>query len=125
MKAVINKMGTSHSFDCSRVVHKIWEWAIHRNNWITACYTPGIENREADAESRKHQFTTEWKFNPKVFEFIQDFLRTRSKIDLFVSCLNYQLKPFVSLWPDPEASFIHTRLGKYGSLRSSTFLYDT
>ena len=45
---------------------------------------------------------TEWKLDPIVFKRISSFWGKPS-IDLFASRLNFQLRPFVSWKPDPEA----------------------
>ena len=60
----------------------------------------------ADKESREKRLDTEWKLNPKLFDCIVTLWGTVS-VDLFVSRLNrYQLKPFASWRPDPEAMAI-------------------
>ena len=55
------------------------------------------------------------------FKFIQIFLRTRLKIDLFASRLNYQLKPFVSLWQDPEAVSVDSFTLDWGDMEFYAF----
>jgi len=67
--AAINKMGSTRSLMMDKVVHKIWEWAIERENWLTVTHIPGILNVEADKESREAETRTEWKLNKKTFEF--------------------------------------------------------
>ena len=59
----------------------------------------------ADKESREKRLDTEWKLNPELFDCIVT-LRGTVSVDLFASRLNYQLKPFVSWRPDPEAKAI-------------------
>ena len=59
----------------------------------------------ADKESREKRLDTEWKLNPKLFDCIATLWGTVS-VYLFASRLNYQLKPFVSWRPDPEAKAI-------------------
>ena len=95
-------MGGSRSPECNHVAHRIWIWAKERNIWLTATHIPGIENVEADAQSRQFNDRTEWKLDSKIFQRITDKLFS-PEIDLFASRLNYQLKPFVSWGPDPEA----------------------
>ena len=61
----------------------------------------------ADDKSRIFDDKTEWKLNTEVFRrVVQQF--TVPNIDLFASRLNFQLKPFVSWLPDPDAAFIDT-----------------
>lgn len=100
--AYLKNMGGSRSPECNHVAHRIWIWAKERNIWLTATHIPGIENVEADAQSRQFNDRTEWKLDSKIFQRITDKLFS-PEIDLFASRLNYQLKPFVSWGPDPEA----------------------
>ena len=51
----INNMGSCKSVSCDTEVRKIWDWAIERNNFLTATHIPGILNVEADAESEKQR----------------------------------------------------------------------
>ena len=48
-------MGSCKSVSCDTEVRKIWDWAIERNNFLTATHIPGILNVEADAESEKQR----------------------------------------------------------------------
>ena len=59
----------------------------------------------ADKESRGKHSDIEWKLNPELFDCIVTLWGTVS-VDLFASRLNYQLKPFMSWRPDPEAMAI-------------------
>ena len=99
----INRMGTCHSNPCNAVVQLIWQWAISKNIWPSATHIPGVENILADQESRLHAKRLEWKLNPKIFLSICSALDITPNIDLFASRINFQLKPFVSYRPDPEA----------------------
>ncbi len=49
--ACINKMGTTHSESCNRLAHKIRDWAISHESWLTSSYIPGKLNTEADKQS--------------------------------------------------------------------------
>ena len=99
----VKKMGTSHSTNCSKIVKKIWEFAAHRNIWISATHIPGKLYFEADEESRNLSNFTEWMLNPAIFQQVIKKFRQNPVIDLFASRLNYQIKPFISYRPDPEA----------------------
>ncbi len=99
----ISNMGSCRSSACNDVVRRIWLWAIRNNNWLSISHIPGIQNDAADAESRQHDLTTEWQLNPSSFKFLVRKLSCSVDIDLFASRVNYQMKPFVSFWPDPEA----------------------
>ena len=59
--ACINKFGTSHSGKCNTLTKQIWKWAQENENWLSATHIPGIQNTEADLESRKNEVHTEWK----------------------------------------------------------------
>ena len=47
----LNKIGTSHSYACNKLVRDIWLWAQKRNIWLSASHIPGKENELADIES--------------------------------------------------------------------------
>ena len=99
----LNKMGTSHSYVCNKRVRDIWLWAQKRNIWLSASHIPGKENELADIESRRNETSTEWKLDENIFSEIIKHYSILPKIELFASRINYQLKPFVSFRPDPEA----------------------
>ena len=106
--ASVNKMGSVRSSLCDKETRKIWFYAFPKNIWITASYLPGIENDKADFESRKDNFDNkEWKLNKSTFSTLMHTLDLKPSIDLFASRLNYQIKPFVSYGPDPEANHIN------------------
>ena len=67
-----------------------------------ATHIPGIQNVEADLESRKNEVHTEWKLRENIFSSICSQLNTNLKIDLFATRLNTQLRTFVSYRPDPK-----------------------
>ena len=101
----INARGGIHSEECNKIAYQIWEWALVRNNFISAVHIPGVKNKEADFLSRnthKHS-DSEWKLNKKIFDTICLKLGTPS-IDLFAAHNNAQLARFVSWFPDPKAT---------------------
>lgn len=108
-------MVTSHSIHCNKIVQETWAWAIKNNKWLTVSHILGIENILADAEFRRHDTRMEWKLNPKKFEEIVEKLQVHLDVDLFASRLNYQFKPFVSFWSDPEASSVDAFLFDWNS----------
>lgn len=99
----VKKMGGSHSPECNAVANRIWSWCQLRNIWLTITFLPGILNIQADKKSRLFDDSTEWKLNPVLFQSVKNHYQITPDIDLFASRLNYQLKPFVSWGPDPEA----------------------
>ncbi|CAB4037756.1 Hypothetical predicted protein [Paramuricea clavata] len=53
----ITSMGGCQSKDCDNIAR--WSWAIARNNWMSASYTPGKHNITADKLSREFNMTLE------------------------------------------------------------------
>ena len=104
--AVINHMGTSHSSQCNTLGKAIWEWCIQRHIWLSVAHVPGIENTEADLESRKKQSNTEWMLNQKRLHEALLKLNFAPDIDVFASRLNNQFSSYISYRPDPEAKAV-------------------
>ena len=102
----VREMGGSHSEQCNDLTREIWQWAKARDTWLSIAHLPGKLNCLADFRSRNFNFDTEWKLNVKIFQRISREFRTNYDIDLFAAHDNYQLKPFISWKPDPEAQFI-------------------
>lgn len=68
--AAINRMG-SRSLICNAVVQDIWRWANDRAIWLTVAHIAGVDNVEADAESRrKHAHELEWSISARLFDGI-------------------------------------------------------
>ena len=119
--AAINKMGSTKSIPMDEEAHKIWEWAIKRNNWISATHIPGILNIEADKESRECETRTEWMLNKDVFHSITNNLRFCPAVDLFASRVNTQLPSFVSYRPDPQSQAVNTFSLEWGNINFYAF----
>ena len=47
----INKMGGTHSLICDDIAKSIWQWATHRNIWLSAAYVPGSDNTASFSDS--------------------------------------------------------------------------
>lgn len=101
--AYINSMGGSRSESCCKIARQIWLWCIKREIWLTAVHLPGSLNTEADRASRVFNDRTEWTLNPSIFKNLANQFSVQPTIDLFASRLNYQIKPYISWKPDPEA----------------------
>jgi len=101
----INSKGGTKSPSCNDITCDIWSWGINNNTWLTAAHIPGVQNTDADRESRIFNERTEWQLNPEVFRQIQD-LWVSPEIDLFATRANRQLAMFASWKPDPEATHI-------------------
>ena len=82
---------------CHKMALKIWNWAIDRDIWLTAVHKPGIENVEADHESREFRESLEWMLDPKFFTQICETFGTPA-IDLFASRLIIHSTWIVELW---------------------------
>jgi len=104
--AYIREMGGSHSHQCNAIAREIWNWAIENNNWLSVCHLPGVLNVVADRESRRFHTDTEWMLDKDILHKALRFLGADPVIDLFASRSNYQLKPYISWRPDPEAVHI-------------------
>ena len=101
--AYINKFG-GKSPELDSLAREIWFWCLDRHIHLSAAHVPGLENSEADEESRagSENEDTEWSLDAEVFHSIHD-LYPHLSIDLFASRLNYKLDKFVSRRPDPNA----------------------
>lgn len=103
-------MGTSRSARCNSVCFDIWNEARKGDYSISTTYIPGRLNVEADKESRRQEALMEWMLNPNVYQHIVKIFNITPNIDLFASRLNFQLKPFASFRPDPEATHVNCYL---------------
>ena len=78
---------------------------MNNNTWLTATHIAGVENTEADKESRLFNDRTEWNLKREIFAQITTHWGT-PEIDLFATRLNTQLPKFVSWKPDPASCFV-------------------
>ena len=81
----IKNMGSSKSGELNDAVIDIWDWALTRDNWITASHIPGVLNIEADRESRNTADRTEWMLNRDTFIDDINWLDFEPNFDLFAS----------------------------------------
>ena len=94
--------GGTHSLICNDIAKSIWQWATHRNIWLSVAYVPDSDNTVADFKSRHYEDNTEWSLSPVLFwKLTQQFFIPR--VDLFASRLNHQVDTFVSWKPEPQA----------------------
>ena len=101
----INRMGGTHSITLSELATEIWNWCIERQIMIHAEHLPGVENIQADWQSRHLTDSSDWKLHLQAFQAIEDKLGPFS-IDLFASRTNHQLPTYCSWRPDPAAMAI-------------------
>ena len=104
--ACLNKMGTSHSIPCNNLTREIWHFCSEHNIWLTAAHIAGVDNIEADSESRSDKRETEWALNNEFYTNAMHRLQFQPNIDLFASRINYKVKTYAAYRPDPEATFV-------------------
>ena len=92
--------GRSEKLDM--MARDIWFWCLERKIHLSVAHVPGVDNTEADEESRKVNDDTEWSLTPQVFDAIKSIYPDIS-VDLFASRNNNKLSRYVSRRPDPEA----------------------
>ena len=103
--AYARNMGGSRSLPCNDIARQMWEWCVPRNIWLSISYIPGEINAIADQASRVFDDSTEWNLNVDFSNRLVNILGTPT-IDMFASRFNYQLTPYVSWLPDPQAMAI-------------------
>ena len=100
--AYLKHMGGTKSPLCNAIARKLWLWCIDHNIWLTAEHIPGIENINADFESRHVDNRLEWAIYPDIFASLCQRFGTPD-IDMFATRLNTKLDKFVSWRPNPGA----------------------
>lgn len=101
----INKMGGTRSPILSSLAFELWTWCLQRRTSLTARHIPGIQNIQADQESRTVVDHSDWKLKPEIFQCIQS-LWGPLEIDLFASRLSYQIPRYANWRPDPGAEAV-------------------
>lgn len=106
----VNAMGGTKSPSCNQIAYDIWDWCVKNNTWLTATHIAGVENTEADKESRLFNDRTEWTLKREIFAQITTHWGT-PEIDLFATRLNTQL-PNLSLGnlTQPHVLWMHLQL---------------
>ena len=98
----LTEMGGSHSQKWNALAYDIWAWCIQKSFWKTTSHIPGVDNTNADIQSRKFNDQTEWKLDPNCFlSYVE--LRRKLDIDMLACRTNFLFKPYVSWCPDPDA----------------------
>ena len=97
----ITKFG-GRSEELNTIARDIWFWCLERTIHLSVAHVPGVDNNEADQESRKVNDDTEWSLTTKVFDAIKS-LHPEMSVDLFASRTNHKIARYVSRRPDPEA----------------------
>lgn len=92
------------NLDCNSISRDIWGFCQEKNLWLYAVHIAGVDNSEADHESRI-KANTEWELPQEVFNRLDDDLGP-FEIDLFASRLAHKLDKYASWIPDPFAAHI-------------------
>ena len=102
--AYLNKMGGTRSELLLQTTKQIWTHCLSKKIMITSTaeHLPGIQNVQADLESRQMRDTSNWMLNKGIFKQINQMWGPL-KIDLFADRLNTQLENYMSWRPDPYA----------------------
>lgn len=117
--ACINRCGST-KLSLNTLTEQIFDWAAMRDITLSAEYVRGIDNVEADAESRVRNIDTEWMLLPCIFNRLCEVFFFPD-IDLFASRINAQLSSYVSWKPDPYASFTNAFTFPWSNLRCYAF----
>lgn len=97
--SVINHMGTSHS--CNKLGKVIWEWCIPKTIWISAAHIRGVDNTEADSESRETNSHTEWMIDSSILKNALSRINFEPDIEHFPTRLNAQFPNICIIQPLP------------------------
>ena len=68
--ANINKMGSMTNQFCDEIIHKIWDFIISNNSWLTLTHIPGYLNMDSDFASGHFNDRTEWTIDDETFRHI-------------------------------------------------------
>lgn len=117
--ACINRCGST-KLSLNTLTEQIFDWAAMREITLSAEYIRGIDNVEADAESRVRNIDTEWILLPCIFKRLCEVFFSPD-IDLFASHINAQTSSYVSWKPDPYASFTNAFTFHWSNLRCYAF----
>jgi len=90
----------------NRLIEEIFYWAESRGITLSAEHVKGLQNVEADRESRIKNLDTEWMLKPHLFKGLCQAFYTPD-IDLFASRINAQVATYVAWKPDPSATYIN------------------
>jgi ribonuclease HI len=116
--SAIKKQGDTRCTVRNYWAQRLWRFLQKRDLWLTVTHIPGVENIEADEESRYFRDAAEWGLKPHlVSEIFQRF--GTPTIDMFATCRNTTLPRFASWGPDLNAEVIDcftVNWGKYDSV---------
>lgn len=101
-------MGGIKSPLCNKLAKDIWDWAIQKQIWISACHIAGIHNEADYHGSRHYNENIEWMLDRDLASQIMniwdsptiDMIDLKDSLDRFVSWKNDAafLDAFTMLW---------------------------
>ena len=103
--ACINKAGSTKP-DLHTLTVQLLSWTHSRGIHLSAAHIPGVENIDADRESRRVNHDAEWQLLPSLFRRLCIHFDFVPSIDLFATRINAQMSRYVSWKPDPTATDI-------------------
>jgi len=98
----INRMGGVRYCKYNKLARAIWDFCEKRRIWLFASYISSAENYEADFESRRSDFHSEWELSDEAFLSLTNRFG-KPITDLFATYVNRKCKQFCSWRPDPLA----------------------
>ena len=119
-QAQINKMGGPRSKDLLKITQEVWQYCLSRKITITAEYLAGVQNIEADYQSRVFTDSSNWQLNPQVVHQIENILGSCA-VDFFADRLNIHKEKYVSWKPDPHAMTVDAFSSSWRNLEAYTF----
>jgi hypothetical protein len=119
-QAQINKMGGPRSQDLLTITQEIWQYCLSRKITITAEYLPGVQNTEADYQSRVFRDGSNWHLKHQVVTQIENMWGLVS-VDLFADRLNAHKQQYVSWKPDPHAMTVDAFSLSWSNLKAYAF----
>ena len=102
--AYVNHMGGKQP-SLNDLARTLWSWCLAKNIWLSAAHIPGVNNGDADFESRHFNDRCEWSLDNRVFHNLTQIFGLMD-IDLFASRLNAKCQRYVAWRRDPQAESI-------------------
>ena len=89
--------------ELSFAAEALWYWLLARGSNIKDIFLPGVQNVDADTESRWFIDVREYKLLPELFSKL-NLQWGKFSIDAFASRVNCQMHPFWSQFNDPDTA---------------------
>ncbi len=115
----LNNMGGTKE-DLNDLTRQLWLWCLDNKNFIICSHLPGVNNGDADKESRTKHDNMEWELNKNTFNELCERWGTPD-IDCFANRLNHKLPYYYSWKPDPGAKAIDAMKEHWGGVFSYIF----